>query len=197
MRKISINRAILLTTSALALGLTATTAQAAPFIVKLNSDFSDTPVSFRFMGGTFTFSGTGDIFGPLAVSTRGNAAVRNVFGSPSVDFVNRGTVTYDDSTLGGYGSFPRATAAPYSNGDNFLGLRVGSAGNYFYGFAYTTNTTLNSFGFQTTPNTAITATAGGVPEPATWALMLLGFGALGWAMRSRKPRLRSAGLSYA
>ena len=33
----------------------------------------------------------------------------------------------------------------------------------------------------------------GVPEPATWALMLLGFGAIGWIMRRRnaaEPRMR-------
>ena len=33
-----------------------------------------------------------------------------------------------------------------------------------------------------------TATTGAVPEPSTWALMLLGFGAVGWAMRSRTGR---------
>ncbi|HWY60953.1 MAG TPA: PEPxxWA-CTERM sorting domain-containing protein [Rhizomicrobium sp.] len=28
--------------------------------------------------------------------------------------------------------------------------------------------------------------AGGVPEPATWAMFLLGFGAIGWTLRSRR-----------
>jgi len=28
--------------------------------------------------------------------------------------------------------------------------------------------------------------AGGVPEPSTWAMMLLGFGAMGFALRRRK-----------
>ncbi|MEO5493569.1 MAG: PEPxxWA-CTERM sorting domain-containing protein, partial [Sphingomonas sp.] len=40
--------------------------------------------------------------------------------------------------------------------------------------------------------TAINAT-GGVPEPATWAMMLVGFGAIGGALRSR----RKATLRYA
>ncbi len=39
-----------------------------------------------------------------------------------------------------------------------------------------------------------TVPSGAVPEPATWALMLIGFGALGWAMRRRdgvtEPRMR-------
>jgi hypothetical protein len=35
-----------------------------------------------------------------------------------------------------------------------------------------------------------TAQSASVPEPATWAMMLLGFGAIGFAMRrNRKPLL--------
>lgn len=33
---------------------------------------------------------------------------------------------------------------------------------------------------------------GAVPEPATWALMILGFGAVGYAMRRRKAVVRFA-----
>ena len=32
--------------------------------------------------------------------------------------------------------------------------------------------------------------AGGIPEPRTWAMLLIGFGAIGGAMRSRKTVLR-------
>ncbi|MGH6992800.1 MAG: choice-of-anchor R domain-containing protein [Caulobacteraceae bacterium] len=38
----------------------------------------------------------------------------------------------------------------------------------------------------------LTAGAAGVPEPATWALMVLGFGALGWALRRRGTGLAAA-----
>ena len=41
-------------------------------------------------------------------------------------------------------------------------------------------------GCRLTTATAVTfAVSGGVPEPATWALMLLGFGGIGLAMRRR------------
>jgi len=32
----------------------------------------------------------------------------------------------------------------------------------------------------------VLGTAGGAPEPATWALMLLGFGAMGVSLRARR-----------
>ena len=36
---------------------------------------------------------------------------------------------------------------------------------------------------------SITQVAAGVPEPGTWAMMLLGFGAIGVALRRRKAAL--------
>ncbi|HWJ59374.1 MAG TPA: PEPxxWA-CTERM sorting domain-containing protein [Sphingomicrobium sp.] len=31
-----------------------------------------------------------------------------------------------------------------------------------------------------------------VPEPATWAMMLIGFGAMGWSIRRRRGSLAAA-----
>ena len=79
------------------------------------------------------------------------------------------------------------TTIPTTNGNNFLGLRVTSGGQNYYGFAYTTNAMLNSYGFETTANTAITATTvlpPAVPETATWAMMILGFGVVGLSLRA-------------
>ena len=50
--------------------------------------------------------------------------------------------------------------------------------NTFYGFAEFAGPDLESYGFQITPNTAIDASAAiasAVPEPTTWAMMILGF----------------------
>ncbi|HEX4179548.1 MAG TPA: PEPxxWA-CTERM sorting domain-containing protein [Caulobacteraceae bacterium] len=41
-------------------------------------------------------------------------------------------------------------------------------------------------------NVEFTSSAGGVPEPATWAMMLVGFGGLGAAIRSRRGRVATA-----
>jgi hypothetical protein len=55
------------------------------------------------------------------------------------------------------------------------------------------------FGFQ--PGTSLTQTerltfaaAGGVPEPSTWAMMLIGFAGLGFAFRQSLARCRSPSL---
>jgi PEP-CTERM motif len=73
-------------------------------------------------------------------------------------------------------------------------------------FGYTTfSTTLTaigastdlSFSFRQDPrffsldNISVTAVSGAVPEPATWAMMLLGFGMVGASMRRRHPRLQA------
>ncbi len=166
-------------------------AQAAPIIFGLNADLSAGPVSFNVLGGNFTLFATGDFFSPLAVQTSGNAAFRTVFGQPSSDFTNRGYVSYDANTLGGFGAVPTKTTVNYSNGDNFLGLRVGNGSTFYYGFAYTTNSTLNSVGFETSPNTAIHAVTA-VPEPLTWTMLIAGFGAVGAVMRRRTVNFRRA-----
>ncbi len=80
-----------------------------------------------------------------------------------------------------------STVAP-----NFTGLRAiatgGETGKFWAITAGGTDRTWDSFKIG-----QITATA--VPEPATWALMILGMGAIGVALRSR--RAKAAKVSYA
>jgi hypothetical protein len=82
----------------------------------------------------------------------------------------------------------------YWQGVTFTGL---AAGDYLFGCGTMCGSTqqwesLNGAGDQI----RITLTGGdigsGVPEPATWALMILGFGAVGGAMRARARRVRYA-----
>ena len=50
--------------------------------------------------------------------------------------------------------------------------------------------TLANGGVETVKQVRITPAMGVVPEPATWAMMLIGFGAVAYAMRRRrKPQL--------
>ena len=83
-------------------------------------------------------------------------------------------------------------------GDVILGVHFGNAGTglgdrtIFYRFNFTSPTTsiaLNTQGFSD----AILIRVAPVPEPATWAMMLVGFGAIGFALRRRQyNQLRSA-----
>lgn len=67
-----------------------------------------------------------------------------------------------------------------AQGTNGLFSVVGTAGTQYIGFDLATST--NSFEID---NVAV---PGAVPEPATWAMMMLGMGAVGFALR-RKARL--------
>jgi hypothetical protein len=175
--------------ASLSAGLAASSAAAAPVITTVGADLSAGSYTFNVNGSSFTFGFNGDYFGggPLTFSSAAGGQINTVFGSPTTFFVDRGPVTFGPTDQ--YAAFANPTAIRFSNNSNFIGLRaVTSTGDAFYGFAYTTNNILNSFGFETVANRAITATTAtaAVPEPATWGLMILGFGMIGAASRSRK-----------
>ncbi|MCB2060912.1 MAG: PEPxxWA-CTERM sorting domain-containing protein [Novosphingobium sp.] len=76
--------------------------------------------------------------------------------------------------------------------DVFVGLSVGAINNGNPGMTTTDFSNTGTFGVQTAPNVTFTSdsgaaytdyTAPSVPEPATWAMMLLGFGLIGSIMR--------------
>lgn len=177
-----------------AAAICSTPATAAVVLTPVNQNIQNQPFEFCVSGNCFTFTAQGFTgFGEiLGISTTGTAAVSSFFGQPSVSFTNRGTVAFGPDQFGAFSSFPATTFARFSNGDNFLGLRVTAGGEDFFGFAFTTNQTLNGIGFETAPGTTITATTdfsaavAPVPEPATWALMLLGFAAVGASMRAKR-----------
>lgn len=170
-------------------------ADAAPVVVGVYQDLATGPFSFTVDGATFTFSGTGDLFNPVAVMTGGSGAVNSFGGflgipiAPTSDFIDRGDVAFGPGDQ--FTAFSRATPVPSSNGDNYIGLRAGTGNALFYGFAYTTDTVLNFYGFETAPYQAIAATAS-VPEPAVWTMLIVGFGAIGGAVRYRRRTVRVA-----
>jgi hypothetical protein len=138
-------------------------------------------------------------FADTFVSTSGTAEV-SAFGGflgiplqPSTDFTDGrgGDVVYGPAEFGQYASFPTATDLPFSATDSFLGLRYSVGADTFYGFAQFAGSDLERFGFETTPNTDINASAAiATPELSTWAMMMLGFvGTVLVARRRRSFRL--------
>lgn len=181
------------------LALLASAASAAPVVTRVGGNATLAPVSFTYMGSVFTFGASGDLFNPLTVQNSASGAFGSFGGflgipvTPTSSFVDRGTVTFGPNDR--FASFISPTVVPFSNGQNFIGLRATVGTDSFYGFAYTTNTTINSIGFETVANQAITATtaiAAAVPEPGTWAMMILGFGLVGYGMRRRRANMRVA-----
>jgi hypothetical protein len=80
------------------------------------------------------------------------------------------------------GSYVFSGLVPAANpGLSFYGFQAG-AGEYFTGF-----TLASAQGTGSAPSTTdfVLGTAGGVPEPATWAMLIAGFGLVGAAARRR------------
>ena len=177
----------------LAATMLAAPAMAAPVIVTTNANLVSSPFSFNVQGATFTLSATNNLFAPLSVQNSATGAFSSFGGfagipvTPSPSFTNRGTVQYGPGVFGNYASFKTPTNVSSSNGNNFLGFRALVGSDAYYGFVFTTNGILNSYGYETAANTVITATTTtAVPEPATWAMMIGGFAFAGAAMRRRK-----------
>lgn len=69
------------------------------------------------------------------------------------------------------------------------GISVGHGGGAGAFHAFADNLTVTGVNGSTTYNFDLTANAGAVPEPASWALMIVGVGAVGGAMRRRKSKV--------
>jgi hypothetical protein len=91
------------------------------------------------------------------------------------------------------GGTPNSFQAYFGSDPILLSLSNSGAFSYF-NFSFTAtggSPTLLSFDFRQDPaywhldDVSVQGPVGGVPEPATWGMMLLGFGAMGFALRRR------------
>ncbi len=138
-----------------------------------NPTFSNKSAAFATNGGNTSFSyGTGntqiDITGNLFLKSGNNSFV----------------VGHDDGVvldIAGFGTVVNAPGPTALDTTPFTVFNSGAAGYYAFTLDY-----VESSG----PPAALvfTVNGGGVPEPASWAIMLLGFGTVGAVMR-RKARL--------
>jgi hypothetical protein len=91
------------------------------------------------------------------------------------------------------GGTPNSFQASFGSDPILLSLS-NSGGFSYFDFSFTatgSSPTLLSFTYQQNPaywhldDVSVQGPVGGVPEPATWAMMLLGFGAMGISLRRR------------
>ncbi|HEX4712250.1 PEPxxWA-CTERM sorting domain-containing protein [Phenylobacterium sp.] len=159
---------------------------------------TSTPVANPFTVGDLTFtSGDNIIVAPdLGYSNTRNLLAYNLWSpmSGTIDAAGYDLFGFDlamlgqtsdvtltlTTNLGSYSLGPIATINA-SQGLQFLGFQAG-AGEYFTGF-----TLASAQGPGSAPGTTdFELGVAGVPEPGAWALMILGFGCVGTALRSRR-----------
>lgn len=126
--------------------------------------------------GTSPSAATNLLGQTFTATPSGCAAPGNTFGNGSLNPNAFGTndITFGGACVGLYDSLAQtvSTSAGASYTLKFSFSNVGQGPNGFRIFA--------------------TDATAAVPEPATWAMMLLGFGAIGMAMRGRRRRLATA-----
>ncbi|WP_242141227.1 PEPxxWA-CTERM sorting domain-containing protein [Sphingomonas sp. TREG-RG-20F-R18-01] len=133
-------------------------------------DSNPTPDTFSsFLGSDqLAFKNVAGIFGGIAGVASNIGFGNGLFASLNINAPNVGFSQFSSPTL-----FSGPANAPVFSTGTFTLV------NPFFGNA----------------NLKISAVAGAVPEPATWTMMLLGFGGIGFAMR-RRSRVRTT-VSYA
>lgn len=161
-------KTILLAYGAIAATLTAIPAMAAPILFQLSGgktatftiDSAAVPDFFSVgaFGNQISFNNVSGIFGGAA----GNAAIG--FGTNIFAQLNIGGTALGFTQYGGPDLFTIVNDKPVFNFGTF---------------------NLSSI---TSGPAQITIAAGAVPEPTTWGMMILGFGMIGGAVRSRKVR---------
>lgn len=156
-------------------------------VVASDVDFSASPYTATLApGDTLTFEyAPRETFDPAPslISTGGTTQATAFFGAPSVNFTDPPSF-FGPNAFPGYASITTPGRATGSLTSSDLGFRFGTAGSYNYGYVRFAGSQIQTIAYQDLANVGIQA--GAVPEPATWALMILGFGAVGGAMRRRQ-----------
>ena len=136
--------------------------------------------------GTFSYA-------PLTGDTITAAYLEGTYGT---QIVSSSTASFDASVAGGTSVTVCAIAASCYQGTagNFVPFSIALPSSVFASLLSGSASldiiqTSPYYVRYGTPTLRIDYTTGAVPEPATWAMMLLGFGGIGFAMRRRRQAL--------
>jgi hypothetical protein len=174
---------MLAATSALAVTMLAAPAMAAETVVNFSLDAAQVPL----VTGTFSYNSSKT--GQLSYSDLDSFSLKLPANTYDLAFVNSGS--FSDYRYFGYnasiGSFVSATISGFPEilsaikDDGSRGFFVRKDSNYTIFSDY-------GAGNISVPYTNITVSSSvaAVPEPATWAMLILGMGAIGFAMRRRR-----------
>ena len=151
--------------------------------------------------GTITISTVNNTTIPNTIDFNTNSSTGGDFTS-SFQFMNNQlgyynfalTTSTTGATIGALELLDAANHVLLTGSGTSLFTTVNLAANTWYTFQYSgtlpTNLALPGGGVgnggTVSGNASCYAAAGAVPEPATWAMMLLGFGGIGMAMRRRR-----------
>ncbi|MBU1377812.1 MAG: PEPxxWA-CTERM sorting domain-containing protein [Alphaproteobacteria bacterium] len=162
-------------------------ALAAVTFVPVNIDVSIAPFTYDFGGGSaLTFdNNTSGFASELGVQTTGSAQVFSVFGTPSL-FQPFAETLFPSQQLGAFASFATSTPVNFSLSSGSIGFKFTLADGDHFGIAQTDGSLIGALYIQGTPGADIdlgSPSGGAVPEPSTWALLIVGFGLTGGVLR--------------
>jgi PEP-CTERM motif len=184
------------------LALLPVSAQAAPIIYTISGTGAGVLNGSAFNASNFSFTLTGDT---ANVTTSGNFQVNDPLTSAAFNIAGAGAGTFSFATrFGQFGAiafFSRSNSIGGSDLFDFTGANVNIA-NSFGPFAGTGVFALSQFqnvqtsagllSFNAASNIVYSGALGtpAVPEPATWAMLVMGFGLVGAALRRRQATVR-------
>lgn len=182
-----------------AAAMAATAAAASPITITETVVASGSLDGDAFTDALVTFVGTGDTSNVVGQFQISNLPLNvSVAGGGSDNFVDSIAVVANSGSMDiGLGDFTTGLAllfvGDFPGGYN-LKSNYSLTGNTIVNNGASYNTSGGTFSFSSTAETATfnAQVSGGVPEPATWALMIMGFGLTGAALRGRYRKAQAA-----
>jgi hypothetical protein len=188
----SLSRQLLIGAALLVLSTGA--ASAGNIVFYPSTDFSKAPTTISFGGGsaTYTFSYINDGETADAVTTGGTGLINSfAFLGPDRPIAFELGAPIGETGYNEFSAFTTPIGIDYSIAEDSIGLEFMLADGIHYGYVTTLGPEILQYGYNDTVGASI-ATGAGVPEPGVWAMLLVGFGAIGGLSRLSRRTVATA-----